>query len=56
MEEYCKNCGAAIRDGAKFCPDCGSEIEKAKKTRTSVKIAEANLALVPVFVANADTA
>jgi len=32
MEEYCKNCGAAIRDGAKFCPDCGSEIEKAKET------------------------
>jgi len=32
MEEYCKNCGAVIRDGAKFCPDCGSEVEKTKET------------------------
>lgn len=27
MEEYCKNCGAQITDGAKFCPECGEKIE-----------------------------
>ncbi|MBE6491281.1 MAG: zinc ribbon domain-containing protein, partial [Methanobrevibacter sp.] len=32
MEEYCKNCGAVIRDGAKFCQDCGSEVEITKET------------------------
>ncbi len=28
MEEYCKNCGAAITDNSKFCHDCGSRIKK----------------------------
>ena len=27
MEEYCKNCGASIKDNSKFCHECGSKIE-----------------------------
>nr|WP_295001611.1 zinc ribbon domain-containing protein [uncultured Methanobrevibacter sp.] len=34
MEEYCKNCGAKIKNNAKFCQDCGSPIENAEETET----------------------
>ena len=27
MEEYCKNCGAPLREDSKFCQDCGSKVE-----------------------------
>lgn len=27
MEEYCKNCGAQIKENSKFCHECGSPIE-----------------------------
>lgn len=26
MTEYCKNCGAELREGGKFCQECGSEV------------------------------
>ena len=25
--QYCKRCGAPLRDGARFCPSCGSAAE-----------------------------
>ena len=28
MQDYCKNCGAKIQKNARFCPDCGKEVEK----------------------------
>ena len=27
MEEYCKNCGALLKDDAKFCQECGNPVE-----------------------------
>lgn len=24
---FCENCGASLKDGAKFCPQCGAKIE-----------------------------
>ena len=26
---FCRNCGASLRDGAKFCPQCGTRCESA---------------------------
>ena len=37
MEEYCKNCGAKVKNGAKFCKDCGSPIEYSDKTKGSLQ-------------------
>lgn len=36
MDNYCKNCGAAINEDAKFCPDCGASVEKKKKTNLNL--------------------
>ena len=39
MSRICKNCGAELRDGAQFCPECGSKIEKVdvpKKGRKNI--------------------
>ncbi len=37
MKDYCKNCGALIKENSKFCHECGSPIEsktvKAKNKR-----------------------
>lgn len=27
MENYCKNCGAPIKDNTKFCQECGTKVE-----------------------------
>lgn len=29
MSKYCSKCGKEIRDGIKFCPNCGAKIEKS---------------------------
>lgn len=29
---YCSNCGAEIKDDARFCPECGSDLNESKKT------------------------
>lgn len=31
MEEYCKNCGASLKEGAKFCQECGEKTENIEK-------------------------
>lgn len=31
MVNYCKNCGTVISDTAKFCPECGTKIERELK-------------------------
>lgn len=31
MTETCKNCGAEIKDDAKFCPDCGTKINEIQE-------------------------
>lgn len=36
-EEYCKNCGAVIKNNAKFCQDCGNPVENAKQTEEPVE-------------------
>lgn len=30
MENYCKNCGAHIKDNARFCQECGKEVENVQ--------------------------
>lgn len=39
-DTYCRNCGKKLKDGAVFCPDCGTEVKKTgvntvKKTSTN---------------------
>lgn len=29
MENYCKNCGAHVKDNAQFCQECGTKVENA---------------------------
>ncbi|WP_296883018.1 zinc ribbon domain-containing protein [uncultured Methanobrevibacter sp.] len=31
MENYCKNCGADIKDNAQFCQECGTKVENISK-------------------------
>ena len=33
--KFCPNCGAEIKDGAKFCDKCGSKIGEEPKENTS---------------------
>ena len=30
MENYCKNCGAHVKDNAQFCQECGKEVENVQ--------------------------
>ena len=32
---FCNNCGADIEEHQKFCPECGTRVEKAEQTSTS---------------------
>ena len=50
IDRRCAECGASVRAGALFCPQCGTPIDKAEKSiepaiRTTPKIAESNLAI-----------
>ena len=31
MGNVCKNCGTELKDGAKFCPECGTQTESLKE-------------------------
>ena len=33
---FCKNCGIKLDDNAKFCPDCGTRVEKPTESQTVV--------------------
>ena len=33
MAKYCRNCGAELRDGAKFCEACGSKVPEEKPAK-----------------------
>lgn len=32
---YCKNCGVKLREGAKFCNECGTKVDVETTTKTS---------------------
>ena len=33
---YCPNCGAEVKDDAKFCPKCGSNVNESEQTENTV--------------------
>ena len=33
---YCPNCGAEVKDDAKFCPKCGSNVNESEQTENNV--------------------
>ena len=35
MAKYCENCGANLKEGAKFCPDCGHEVKVQNNTTSN---------------------
>ena len=51
---FCKNCGAQLEDGAKFCPACGATVEAAPKADESVQEKLANLNNTPDTTAEFD--
>lgn len=52
---FCKNCGAQLEDGAKFCPSCGkSTIEETPKTEGSFTDKVAGLNNTPDTTAQYD--
>ena len=58
MEDECKNCGATLKEGARFCPECGDKIERPpeKLTRPIISIvrtAETSLRMKPFTVTSA---
>lgn len=44
MKKNCKNCGAELADGAKFCTSCGANLEakNVEKTQTEYKTKQLN--------------
>ena len=32
---YCENCGAPLKDGARFCPNCGAKVLDAEPAHAS---------------------
>lgn len=34
---FCKNCGAKIKDGAQFCPECGTKVIQTELSRSTPK-------------------
>lgn len=32
---YCSNCGNELKNGAKFCPECGTAVSRKRQTRKS---------------------
>lgn len=35
---YCKNCGAQLKDGARFCPKCGTPVLQTENKKNTVSI------------------
>ena len=34
MAKFCSNCGSALNEGVKFCPECGEPIQQSAPTQT----------------------
>ena len=42
MAMICSSCGAEVRDGAQFCPECGKKIQGENKVSPKVQIPVVN--------------
>lgn len=49
MANYCSNCGSALGEGAKFCPECGKPIQQNPTPQTAPS---AQPYAAPVYVGN----
>ena len=46
----CVNCGKELKEGAKFCNSCGSEVEKNTSATSSAKVYTISSLLLNLFV------
>lgn len=55
MVNYCKNCGAHLEEGTRFCPECGHEVKvrnnENTKSRTVIIVLVATIVLLAAAVA-----
>ena len=55
MANFCKNCGAHLEEGTRFCPECGHEVKvrnnENTKSRTVIIVLVATIAMLAAAVA-----
>lgn len=51
---FCESCGAALKDGAKFCGSCGSKVTASATASSSSVVNSIKLAALPAGLANCE--